>query len=242
MWQGRCLQDKFELSDPVYEGEHGGQYLATAIDNGTNLLATVYTARQVNDECLSAFQAAVESFKAIGASPVEAQLQLDDGFVVLEPRPSGQPLSKLLSERGALDPPLALNVASQTLRELARFHGAGLDVHTVSTHSIWVDLSDGQVRCAITQLGQRELFAFDAAKSRADGVCYALPSYLSPEAVSGRQLNSQTDVYSVGLLLYEMLAGRPAFQGEDFKKVARQTCPRASIKSTDCQSCCKAFV
>ena len=86
MWQGRCLQDKFELSDPVYEGEHGGQYLATAIDNGTSLLATVYTARQVNDECLSAFQAAVESFKAIGASP-EAQLQLDDGFVVLEPRP-----------------------------------------------------------------------------------------------------------------------------------------------------------
>ena len=69
---------------------------------------------------------------------------------------------------------------------------------------------------------QRELFAFDAAKSRADGVCYALPSYLSPEAVSGRQLNSQTDVYSVGLLLYEMPAGRPAFQGEDFKKVARK--------------------
>ena len=115
MWQGRCLQDKFELSEPVFEGEHGGLYRATAIEDGTHLLATVYNARQVDDDCLSAFLAASESFKGIGVSPFVTQLQLEDGFVVLETAPSGEPLSKILAERGALEPSLALNSVNRIL-------------------------------------------------------------------------------------------------------------------------------
>ena len=67
----RCLQD-VRTCDPVYEGEHGGHYLAVAIDDGTDLLATVTLRDRLTTTVLQLFQAAIESFKAIGAAPFAA--------------------------------------------------------------------------------------------------------------------------------------------------------------------------
>jgi len=130
-------------------------------------------------------------------------------FVVME-RLSGRTLRDELSD-GALPPERVRDVGLQVLRALAAAHALGI-VHR--------DVKPGNVLDA--GVGTWKVADFGIAKwVHADetltgtGELLGSPSYLAPERIEGQQAGPASDLYAVGVLLYEALCGRKPFEGDD---------------------------
>jgi serine/threonine-protein kinase len=122
----------------------------------------------------------------------------------------GKTLRQLLDEQGKLSPELTVHIGSALASALDAAHAAGL-VHR--------DVKPGNV--LVTPDGRVQLADFGIAKAlgsgddlTSDNVMMGTAKYLSPEQVRGRKLDGRADLYSLGLVLYECLAGRVPFLGE----------------------------
>jgi serine/threonine-protein kinase len=141
-------------------------------------------------------------------------------FVVFEWVP-GAPLSRFIQARGSIPLPDAAGALCQVLEGLEAAHGAGI-VHR--------DVTPGHILVVPTDHGAiAKLFGFGIAKSTAEpaanltrvGRAIGTPRYMSPEQFMGMAVDHRSDVYSAGLVLYEALAGKPAYPGESFADLAR---------------------
>jgi serine/threonine protein kinase len=221
-WIGRCLEDRYEIGAIIAHTELVAIHEASLVDDGTSVLATVYKGLQLDDAGLEVLHGDLGALRKVGYQPACGMVQTPEGFVIFEHAPSGSPLPAYLKTGKAISTSDALIVGGQILAALDALHDIGQVSHSLAPHSIWLDDSGERLVCAVTRLGQQSLLGLANAKTRAEGACYAFPSYLMPEAVSGRELTSASDIYCAGLILYELLAGRAAFSGDDFKKVARK--------------------
>lgn len=135
-------------------------------------------------------------------------------FLVAE-RPKGQPLRERIRRMVQLSPQLALATAVSACEGLAALHQAGFVHGDVSAENVFVT-PDGQATLLHANLWR------SYPKSRTAGMV-ALPSmapYLAPEISRGAMPSPQTDVYAVGVLLFEMLTGSAPFRAESPVAVA----------------------
>jgi serine/threonine protein kinase len=221
-WLGRCLEDRFEIGAVVAQTDLVAIHEANTVDDGAPLLATIYKGLELDDAGLEVLHHHLGALREGGYEPACGMVQMPEGFVVFERAPNGCALSSYLKKQESVTTANALVIGGQILASLDALHDIGQVSHSLAPHSIWIDDSGERLVCAVTRLGQQSLLGLINAKTRSDGACYAFPSYLMPEAVSGRELTPASDIYCAGLVLYELLAGRAAFAGDDFKKVARK--------------------
>ena len=221
-WLGRCLEDRFEIGAVVAQTDLVAIHEANTVDDGAPLLATIYKGLELDDAGLEVLHHHLGALREGGYEPACGMVQAPEGFVVFERAPNGCALSSYLKKQESVTTATALVIGGQILASLDALHDIGQVSHSLAPHSIWIDDSGERLVCAVTRLGQQSLLGLINAKTRSDGACYAFPSYLMPEAVSGRELTPASDIYCAGLVLYELLAGRAAFAGDDFKKVARK--------------------
>ncbi|MCW2742604.1 MAG: pknA2 [Blastococcus sp.] len=127
----------------------------------------------------------------------------------------GEPLSALLRREGPLDTATTLSLLRQIAFALAEAHRAGLVHRDVKPGNILV-CPDGSVK--ITDFGIA-WSARSVALTRT-GQVIGTPQYLSPEQAEGRPATPASDVYALGLIGYECLAGRPAFDGDNAVTIA----------------------
>jgi serine/threonine protein kinase len=127
----------------------------------------------------------------------------------------GEPLSRLLARRGALPPEQALDVIGQTACALQAAHDAGVIHRDVKPANLLVR-PDGVVK--ITDFGIAR--AAGAAPLTRTGTVLGTAHYLSPEQVQGRSASTASDVYALGIVAYECLAGRRPFEGDSPVQVA----------------------
>lgn len=140
-----------------------------------------------------------------------------DMFLAMEFVP-GRTLRQTLADDAPLPHDQALDILDQLLDALASAHRAGLVHRDIKPENVLVR-SDGVVKLADFGLTR----AVEAATSTGTaGVLLGTVSYLSPEQVEHGSADARSDVYAVGLLLYEMLTGRKAFDGESPIHVAYQ--------------------
>ena len=129
----------------------------------------------------------------------------------------GKSLSEVLSTSGPLSPERALDIVRQLAEALQAAHEAGI-VHR--------DLKPGNV--LLTEQGVAYVTDFGIARTlKGDGLTRAgavvgTPDYLSPEQVAGDAVDARSDVYALGLVLYEMLTGQLPFQGESQAEMLAQ--------------------
>jgi eukaryotic-like serine/threonine-protein kinase len=127
----------------------------------------------------------------------------------------GEPLSALLRREGSLDTTTTLSLLRQTAFALAEAHRAGMVHRDVKPGNILVR-PDGGVK--ITDFGIA-WSARSVALTRT-GQVIGTPQYLSPEQAEGRPATPASDVYALGLIGYECLAGHPAFDGDNAVTIA----------------------
>ncbi|MBV71386.1 MAG: hypothetical protein CMH52_08545 [Myxococcales bacterium] len=150
--------------------------------------------------------------------------QTDDGrtYIVSE-KQEGLSLAEKLTADGPVMPRVAGRITQELLQALNAVHATGMIHQGIRPDTIFLVQDDvGVERAVLGGLGQHHTLALALASQREKSACRAQPEYLSPEAVAGKDLTQQTDLYSLGLVLYEMLTGRTAFGGGDFRKTARQ--------------------
>ncbi len=122
---------------------------------------------------------------------------------------AGQTLKERLTQSGALPLDQALDIAGQIARGLSCAHTAGI-VHR--------DLKPANVM--LTSDGTVKILDFGLAKSRdqtltASGTVMGTVAYMAPEQLLGEQADARTDLYSLGVALYEMLTGQHPSRGDD---------------------------
>ncbi|MPY97220.1 MAG: PASTA domain-containing protein [Actinophytocola sp.] len=145
-------------------------------------------------------------------------------FLVME-LVDGGTLRDLLERRGKLDPALAISITEQVLSALSVAHQADLVHRDIKPENVLIGRtgSPGQQGAGIVKVADFGLVrALASAGTTSSSVILGTVAYLSPEQVETGVATTRSDVYSVGLLLYEMLTGAPAFSGDTALSVAYQ--------------------
>jgi len=130
----------------------------------------------------------------------------------------GHNLRSLLMEHGRLEPAQVTEVALQVLAALDHAHGHGIVHRDVKPENILI-ADDGTVKVA--DFGLARAFA-DSSISQAEGTVTGTIQYLAPEQIHGEPADPRTDLYALGVVMFELLTGRPPFSGETAMAVAYQ--------------------
>jgi hypothetical protein len=138
----------------------------------------------------------------------------------------GESLRSVLNRFGALSPKKATDLALQICSGLKEAHAQGIVHRDLKPENVMID-----------SVGNLKLMDFGIARSmeavtRLTGAMVGTPAYMAPEQVSGSPVDYRTDIYSLGLMIYEMFTGQPAFGAENAIAVAlkqmREAPPRPS--------------
>jgi serine/threonine-protein kinase len=130
----------------------------------------------------------------------------------------GRTLREILGEHGPLTPRQAFGVLEPVLGALGAAHQAGLVHRDVKPENILL-ADDGRVKVADFGLARATT---QATAQTSDGILLGTVAYLSPEQVSRGVSDPRSDVYSAGIVLYEMLTGQKPFTGETSMEIAYQ--------------------
>ena len=129
----------------------------------------------------------------------------------------GETLEQLIKRSGKLDAKLALEITTQVAAGLAAVHEQGLVHRDIKPTNIMVRVMDGACRTAkIIDLGLAKTAMNEPASQAAistPGVFAGTPEFASPEQFAGVQADIRSDLYSLGVTLWEMLIGRVPFRG-----------------------------
>jgi serine/threonine-protein kinase len=133
----------------------------------------------------------------------------------------GELLTSKLEREGALDIKEAVYIAQQILRSLHEAHTKGLVHRDLKPDNIYLARVEGHPEAVVKVLdfGIAKIFRDDAKPidqlETQAGTVFGTPRYMSPEQAQGKALDPRSDLYSVGVLLFQLLAGQAPFTDED---------------------------
>lgn len=130
----------------------------------------------------------------------------------------GRELRDIMNERGVLPVDQVLDVVAQIALGLAYAHEHGIVHRDVKPSNIML-VRDGHAK--ITDFGIARM-ASSAVRTQT-GMVLGSPKYMSPEQVMGKDIDQRSDIFSLGVMLYEMLTGQAPFDGENVNAIMYQT-------------------
>jgi serine/threonine-protein kinase len=129
----------------------------------------------------------------------------------------GKELKTLLASGKPLPIPFAVDVAAQMAEGLAYAHEHGIVHRDIKPANIMI------VRGELVKITDFGIARMRTANVQTQvGIVLGSPRYMSPEQVAGKRAEPRSDLFSVGVILYEMVTGRPPFNGEDVTSVMFQ--------------------
>src|SRR3954465_3605282 len=223
---GRSLEGRYRILERIARG--GMSTVYAAVDERLDRLVAV----KVMSAALSADPAfsdrfAREARAAARLTHLNAVSVYDQGseiapdghhvFLVME-LVEGRTLRELLRERGRLSPAEEISIMQPELSALSAAHRAGLVHRDVKPENILLS-DDGIVKVA--DFGLARAVESDPTATRT-GLMMGTVAYCAPEQISKGNADPRSDVYSAGIVLFELLTGTPPYKGESAMNVAWQ--------------------
>lgn len=122
----------------------------------------------------------------------------------------GKSLAHIRKEEGVLTPENAIPVIRQVAEALAEAHKAGLVHRDIKPGNIMIDAAG---RAKVADFGIA-FVSYANTKLTRDGSIIGTPEYLSPEQCEGKTVDQRSDIYSLGVTLYELLSGRTPYEAD----------------------------
>ncbi|MFZ3452126.1 protein kinase domain-containing protein [Arthrobacter sp. 7Tela_A1] len=210
---GITLGGRFQLTDRIAIGGMGEVWKARDLVLGRIVAIKILKEEYTGDPgFLNRFRAEARHTALLNhegiANVFDYGEEEGSAYLVMELVP-GQPLSTIIEREKVLSPDRTLSIIGQTATALAVAHRQGLVHRDVKPGNLLI-LPDGRVK--ITDFGIARLA--DQVPLTATGQVMGTAQYLAPEQATGQQATGSSDIYALGVIGYELLAGTRPFSGE----------------------------
>jgi beta-lactam-binding protein with PASTA domain/serine/threonine protein kinase len=208
---GTLVDNRYAVRSKLARGGMSTVYLATDLRLERDVALKVLHPHLATDETFldRLGREAKAAAKLSHAHVVGVLDQGNDGqtaYLVME-HIKGHTLRDVIRSKGALPPRLALALIDPVVQGLGAAHAAGLIHRDVKPENVLI-ADDGRIKIGDFGLARA------VTTSTSTGTLIGTVGYLSPELVLGRQADTRSDIYSVGIMLYEMLTGQQPYDGE----------------------------
>ena len=217
--KGQKINDRYEIRKLIGEGGMANVYLGYDTILERDVAIKVLRGDLADDEkFVRRFRREAQSASLLN-HPNIVQIYdhgEDDGnFYIVMEYINGQTLKQLIKKRGKLSVPETIDIMSQLTDGLAHAHDSYIIHRDIKPQNIMI-LDDGMVK--ITDFGIA--MAINASDLTQTNSVMGSVHYLPPEQASGKGSTIKSDIYSLGIMMYEMLAGVMPFRGETAVEIA----------------------
>lgn len=224
---GAVIDQRFRIEKKIGQGGMGAVYAATQLSVGRQVAVKVLKKELVDREvALERFYR--ESKLTSELSHPNIVKLIDFGqdrdrdllYLVME-LVSGVNMGDLL-EQGRMRVPLALEIVYQVCGALTEPHAQGIIHRDLKPDNMLiVPISDGTIQIKVLDFGIARALEANTQLTATGMVC-GTPAYMAPEQAQNQDISAETDLYALGVILYEMLCGVPPFQGQNSLQIMLQ--------------------
>lgn len=239
---GALLAGRYRIVGQLGKGGMGEVYRADDLKLGQSVALKFLTPQLSNDKAMLArFLGEVRTARQVSHPNVcrvhdIGEIQTETGtqhFLSME-YIDGEDLSSLLRRIGRLPADKAIEISNQLCAGLAAAHDAGILHRDLKPANVMID---GRGKVRITDFGLAGL----AEQFRGPEVLAGTPAYMSPEQLAGKEVTTRSDIYALGLVIYEIFTGKRVFEAATLNELRRMhessapTNPSLHVKEIDPQ-------
>lgn len=220
---GKVLDDRYQIDELIAQGGMATVYLGTDLRLGRTVALKVLGGALVSDpNFVERFTHEARAAAALTHPNVVAvhDQGINDGFpfLVME-YVQGRTIRQLMAQSGPLTSAHALEILGAVLAGLSAAHDAGFVHRDIKPENVLIT-QDGHIK--VTDFGLARVISSTPVSDSTGAVLLGTMAYLSPEQVQQFAVDQRSDVYSCGILLYEMVTGVVPFTGVSPLDVAYQ--------------------
>ncbi|HZS04288.1 MAG TPA: protein kinase [Blastocatellia bacterium] len=228
---GSTIDGKYRVDAKLGEGGMGAVYRATRLNIGDSVavkvlhpgqLASSQGAERFRREAQAAARLKHPNAVTIHDFGISGGLL----YLVME-LVEGQSLHSLIQQQGPLSPQITAEIMIQVCYAIDEAHQLGIVHRDIKPDNIMVNFTSGRRRVKVLDFGIAKMLNLTMSGDGGGtltqaGSVIGTPHYMSPEQCLGEELDGRSDIYSLGVVMYEMLAGAPPFNSPTMRSVIAQ--------------------